>query len=306
MNIRIGTRGSKLALWQSQTVKELIERLIPESSVSLSVIQTKGDKILDVSLSKIGDKSLFTKEIEIEMLEGRVDVAVHSLKDLPTQLPEGLMIGAVLPRAEFRDALVSCTGKKLSELSPDDVIATSSLRRKAALLAYNPRFSIVDIRGNVDTRIAKMCNGYCDAMIMAAAGLQRLGLDSYISEILDEQIIMPAVSQGVIAIECRENDEETVAMLQKINHTPTWIAALAERSFLYEMQGGCQLPLGCMSSISNENIELSAFVSTIDGKDVLRFSTIGSIHTPEHVGKMLATLFYEAGAERILKTIKHD
>lgn len=306
MNIIIGTRGSKLALWQSNKVKELLEQSIPGVCVSLSVIQTKGDKILDVSLSKIGDKNLFTKEIETEMLEHTIDIAVHSLKDLPTELPEGLTLGAVLPRAEFRDALVSVDGKKLSELSSHTVIATSSLRRKAALLAYNPHFTIIDIRGNVDTRLAKMRDGYCDAMIMAAAGLQRLGYDEYISEILDEHTCMPAVSQGIIAIECRQDDSVIRSLLQQINHIPTWQAALAERSFLHAMHGGCQLPLGCVSKISMQSIQLAGFIATIDGTDVLRFETSGSIHTPEIVGKALAQQFYEAGAERILKTIRND
>ncbi|MFW6246503.1 MAG: hydroxymethylbilane synthase, partial [Tangfeifania sp.] len=178
-SIRIGTRGSQLALYQAKKTQKILVEKFPELTVEIDVIKTKGDKILDVALSKIGDKGLFTKEIENALLEGTVDIAVHSLKDLPTVLPVGLKLGAVLKRGEFRDALVSKDGRKLNELTPDDTIATSSLRRKAALLRINKNFNIVDIRGNVNTRLRKMEEGHCDAMIMAAAGLQRLELDHY-------------------------------------------------------------------------------------------------------------------------------
>src|SRR5690554_3826338 len=181
-DIVIGSRGSKLALWQSYEVKDRIESLFPHISVTVKIIQTKGDKILDVSLSKIGDKSLFTKEIEHELLDSSVDIAVHSLKDLPTVLPQGLIIGAVLPRVEYRDVLLSRTHTRLSELTENHVVGTSSLRRRAALLAYNPKLKIIDIRGNIDTRIKKMESGYCDAIVMAAAGIQRLGLQDKITE----------------------------------------------------------------------------------------------------------------------------
>lgn len=306
MKLTIGTRGSKLALWQSNTVKDLIEKTFPEISVTLSIIQTQGDKILDVALSKIGDKNLFTKEIENAILDGSADIAVHSLKDLPTELPAGLTLGAVLPRAEFRDALLSKSGKKLHELTTKDIIATSSLRRKAALLTYNPNLTIIDIRGNVDTRLKKMDDGYCDAMIMAAAGLQRLGYDNYITQIIEPEIMLPATSQGIIGIECREQDSEILQLLSKINHKPTWQQAEAERAFLNAMQGGCQLPLGCISSIKNGQLYLKAFISSLEGTDILRFETRGSIDNPAEVGKQLSQLFYDAGAERILKTIRND
>lgn len=188
--IRIGTRGSQLALYQAKKVKATLEVLFPELHVELKIIKTKGDKILDVALSKIGDKGLFTKEIENELIDGSVDIAVHSLKDLPTKLPEGLKLGAVLERGEFRDAFVGRNGKKLADLKAGDVVATSSLRRIAGLLKINNQIIIKDIRGNVNSRLQKMEDGYCDAMIMAAAGLQRLELDSYITEIIDPEIVI--------------------------------------------------------------------------------------------------------------------
>ena len=219
--IRIGTRGSQLALYQAKKVKATLECIYPELQVELKIIKTKGDKILDVALSKIGDKGLFTKEIEVELLDNTVDIAVHSLKDLPTRLPDGLKLGAVLERGEFRDAFVSRNGKKLADLKPGDVVATSSLRRIAGLLKINNQIVIKDIRGNVNSRLQKMEDGYCDAMIMAAAGLQRLGLERYITEVIDPEVVMPAVSQGAIAIETRENDPEVDELMAKVNHTDT-------------------------------------------------------------------------------------
>ncbi len=303
--ITIGTRGSKLALWQSNHVKDLIKKAFPEITVELKIIQTKGDKILDVSLSKIGDKNLFTKEIELALLNNSADIAVHSLKDLPTILPEGLQIGAVLERAEIRDVLISKNGLKLSELTKNHTIGTSSLRRQACLWNYNPKLNIIDIRGNVDTRIQKMHNGHCDAIIMAAAGIIRLGLKNHITEIIPTDIIKPATSQGIIAVECRENDPEIEEILQKINHQQTWILAQAERSFLNQMNGGCQLPLGCVSTIKNNILQLDGLISSVDGKDVMEFSATGYTENPSEIGKILAAKFIEAGAERILKNIKN-
>lgn len=306
MNITIATRGSKLALWQSNTVKHLLQEHYPHIHVSLQTIQTKGDIILDTALSKIGDKSLFTKEIEQALLDKTADIAVHSLKDLPTVLPEGLCIGAVLPRADRRDALISKQGKALHELTADDLIATSSLRRKALLLAYNPALRIIDIRGNVDTRLQKMQNGYCDALIMATAGLQRLGLESHITEIIDSSIMLPAVSQGIICIECRSDNTELRSLLENITDTEASIMAQAERAFLHAMHGGCQLPLGCNSSISNNILTLTGIISNIDGTHSITQTCSGSCNNPEQVGKELAQLCYNAGAQAILDTIRND
>ncbi|MDP2335335.1 MAG: hydroxymethylbilane synthase [Bacteroidota bacterium] len=303
-SIRIGTRGSQLALYQAKKVKATLENIFPELQVELKIIKTKGDKILDVALSKIGDKGLFTKEIENELLDGSVDLAVHSLKDLPTTLPEGLKLGAVLERAEFRDALVSLKGKKIADLKAGDVVATSSLRRIAGLLKINNQIIVKDIRGNVNSRLKKMEEGYCDAMIMAAAGLQRLGLEEYITEIIDPEVLMPAVSQGAIAIETRQNDPEIDFLMAKLNHTETWNTVIAERAFLAHLQGGCQVPLGCYSKVENGTLNMSGFVASVDGKQYIREDISGDLANGAEIGVQLGEKLLKKGAGEILDQIK--
>jgi hydroxymethylbilane synthase len=302
--IKIGTRGSQLALYQAKRVKATLENAFPGLRVELEVIKTKGDIILDVALSKIGDKGLFTKEIENALLDRSVDLAVHSLKDLPTALPEGLKLGAVLERGEFRDALVSKNGKKLAELRAGDVVATSSLRRQAGLMKLNDRLIIKDIRGNVNSRLQKMEDGYCDAMIMAAAGLQRLGLEKYITEIIDPELIVPAVSQGAIAIEIRIDDPETELLLEKINHAETWEAITAERAFLAHLQGGCQVPLGCYSKVENGILKMSGFVASVDGRQYISETISGEITKGAELGVLLGEKMLDKGAFAILNEIK--
>ena len=304
--IRIGTRGSQLALYQANLTKKLLLEKFPEASVEIVIIKTKGDKILDVALSKIGDKGLFTKELENAILENSVDIAVHSLKDLPTTLPEGLKLGAVLERGEFRDALVSKDGRKLSELTENDIIATSSLRRQAGLLRQNKIFKIVDIRGNVETRLRKMEDGYCDAMVMAAAGLQRLNLENYITEIIDPEVIIPATSQGVIAIESRIDDNRIDLVLKEINHTETWYAIETERGFLRKIEGGCQVPVGCFTKTEGNSISITGFVSAIDGTEYLTGSETGLLENAELTGIKLAEKLIAKGAGRILSDIRQQ
>lgn len=305
-NIRVGTRGSQLALYQAELTQKMLLEKFPEANVEIVIIHTKGDKILDVALSKIGDKGLFTKEIEAALIAGEVDIAVHSLKDLPTILPEGLKLGAVLPRAEFRDALVSKDGRKLSELTPGDTIATSSLRRKAGLLHINKDFKIVDIRGNVNTRLRKMEEGYCDAMIMAAAGLQRLGLDNYITEILDPEVMIPATSQGVIAIESRTGDAEIDACLKEINDPKTWDAIQVERGFLHSIEGGCQVPVGCYTKSEGNSISITGFVADLDGTQYLIDDETGPVSDGEKIGEKLSEKLIEKGAGKILANIRQE
>jgi hydroxymethylbilane synthase len=304
--VKIGTRGSQLALFQAELTKKFLLEKFPGIEVKIVIIKTKGDKILDVALSKIGDKGLFTKEIENALLAGEVDMAVHSLKDLPTALPEGLKLGAVLERAEYRDALVSKDGRKLHELTENDVIATSSLRRKASLLRYNKNFQIVDIRGNVNTRLRKMEEGYCDAMIMAAAGLQRLKLNNYITEIIIPEIIIPAASQGIIAIESRIGDTETEKFLNAINYESSWIAGEAERGFLRAIEGGCQVPVGCHSQILGEKIALTGFVASMNGEVYLLETETGSVAHPRETGEKLAQKLIGRGAANIMKEIRQQ
>jgi hydroxymethylbilane synthase len=304
-HIKIGTRGSQLALYQAKKVKATLEHIFPDLLVELEIIKTKGDKILDVALSKIGDKGLFTKEIENALLDGSVDIAVHSLKDLPTKLPEGLKLGAVLERGEFRDALVSKNGKKLSELGAGDVVATSSLRRQAGLMKMNNQIVIKDIRGNVNSRLQKMEEGYCDAMIMAAAGLQRLGLDHYITEIIDPQIIVPAVSQGAIAIETRIDDPEVEFLMQQVNHADTWNAITAERAFLARLEGGCQVPLGCYTKVDQGQLTMHGFVASLDGKEFINETISGEIHKGAELGIEMAEKMLSQGVLEILNNIKN-
>jgi hydroxymethylbilane synthase len=304
--VRIGTRGSALALYQANQVKLSIETNFPDVQAEIVIIHTKGDKILDVALSKIGDKGLFTKELEVALLSNEVDMAVHSLKDLPTFFPEGLQLGAVLPRAEVRDALVSRNGKTLKELGAGDVIATSSLRRKAQLLAYNPDFKIVDIRGNVNTRLSKMDNGYCAAMIMAAAGLQRLNLDERITEIIDPETVIPAVSQGIIAIETRVDDEQIATVMNGINHLQTLLIAIAERAFLKAMDGGCQVPIGCYSEVSGYEIVFTGFVSDLKGEKTIRLSKKGSLRDARAIALEISDQMTEQGAKEILDEIRKN
>lgn len=301
---RIGTRGSKLAMYQAETVKNAIEQSFTKLQVELCIIKTKGDIILDTALSKIGDKGLFTREIELALLDRSIDIAVHSLKDLPTTLPDCLHLGAVLPRGEVRDALVHKKGKKLHELNHEDLIATSSLRRIASLKHLNPNIRITDIRGNVNTRLEKMHNGFCDGMIMAAAGLQRLGYEKHITELIEPDHFYPAVAQGAIAIECRVDDPETNQMLQSINHPHTMLAVQAERSFLQNLEGGCQIPAGCYSIIGKQTIQLKAFIASPGAEEYLSAMVEGTHATALELGKQLAMELKNLGGAEIMKQIR--
>lgn len=304
--IRIGTRGSQLALYQANVVKEELEQKFPGLQFRIVVIKTKGDKILDVPLSKIGDKGLFTKELETAMFENEIDMAVHSLKDLPTRFPEGVTLGAVLKRGEVRDALISPTKRNLSDLTADDVIATSSLRRKAQLLRLNKDFKIVEIRGNVNTRIRKMEEGFCTVMVMAGAGLLRLGMDNYVSELIGPETLIPACSQGAIAVEIRENDPVIANLLAAINDPDTRIATEAERAFLRTLEGGCQIPVGSYSRIADDRFELTGFISGIDGKEFLKDTIAGPIGQATELAVQLANDLLARGGREILEAIRLD
>lgn len=302
--VTIGTRGSKLALWQAEAVKSELEKAHPNIGVNIKIIKTKGDKILDVSLSKIGDKGLFTKEIEQALYDNEVDIAVHSLKDLPTELPEGLILGGMLKRADVRDVFISKDGRKLSEFTAKDKIATSSLRRRAQLLKYNPELTVIDIRGNVDTRIKKMNDGFCDAMVIAAAGVLRLGYNDVITEYLNPEVMLPAVGQGAIAVEIREDDFSTQQKLDKITDEQTRIATLAERAVLRHLEGGCQVPVGCYSAIENEQINLTAMVCSLDGKEMIKKSTVCSFDEASVLAIELAQSILDEGGQEILNKIR--
>jgi hydroxymethylbilane synthase len=302
--VRIGTRGSKLALYQAYRVKEELEIHFPEILFEIVIIKTKGDKILDVPLSKIGDKGLFTKELETAMFDNETDMAVHSLKDLPTTFPQGAKLGAVLKRRDVRDALISTDNRKISDLTSDDIIATSSLRRKAQLLRINKDFKIVEIRGNVNTRIRKMQEGYCNVMLMAAAGLQRLEMSEFISELIEPEIMIPACSQGAIAIEIRENDTFIEGLLAKINDGDTMITTAAERAFLKTLEGGCQIPVGSYSNIEGNKFDITGFISNIEGSQFLKESASGNVEDAIEISVALAKKLYSAGGKEILEEIR--
>ena len=304
--LKIGTRGSNLALYQANQVKEELQARIPELQCEVVIIKTQGDVVLDVALSKIGDKGLFTKELEHKLIDQSIDIAVHSLKDLPTQLPAGLKLGAVLERGEFRDAFVSRDGRKLNELKAGDTVATSSLRRKACLLALHRNLHIVDIRGNVETRLRKMHEGHCDAMVMAAAGLQRLNLENNITEIIESETIIPAVGQGAIAIEVLGSNTAVQEVLNKINHISTYNTILAERSFMHTLQGGCQVPIGCYSAVKGKILRLTGFVASVDGETFLKDSAEGNIHNTVDIGIDLAHKLIKSGAKEILDDIRNN
>ena len=299
----IGTRGSKLALWQASYIAKLLEEKA-QAKVKLEIIKTKGDKILDVALSKIADKGLFVKEIENELLAESIDLAVHSMKDLPTEIPEGLIIAATTEREDNRDALISLEYNNLYELPEGAVVGTSSLRRKAQLLSLRPDLKAAEIRGNVDTRIKKLESGEYQAIIMAIAGLRRLGMADYVKQIFSVDDFMPAVGQGAIGIEARAGDEKVLGLLNKINNPKNLVEVTAERALMKELQGGCQVPIGAVAEANNGVIELNALVASLDGSEVIKGRHRGSSGEAELVGIELARKLRSQGADRILDEIR--
>ncbi|WP_456397212.1 hydroxymethylbilane synthase [Desulfurobacterium sp.] len=307
MKIRIGTRKSKLALWQSEWVKAQIQKKYPEIEVELVKIVTKGDKILDAPLAKIGDKGLFTKEIEEAMLKGKVDIAVHSLKDVPSILPEGLKLIAFSRREDPRDAFLS-NGKFTFKTLPYGArVGTSSLRRKAQLKRLRPDLKIEDLRGNVDTRIRKLKEGQYDAIILAAAGIKRLGFDAEIDEILSPDIMIPSVSQGILGIEGRENDPEIERIVRDvINDKNSELAASVERAFLKTVEGGCQVPMGCYAEAKDKGVYVRAFIASLDGKTFLKEEGLFSKENPKETGREIAERLLNRGGREILENLKKE
>ena len=302
--IVIGSRGSELALWQTNFVKDLILRKFPELEIEIKIIKTKGDKILDVPLAKIGDKGLFTKELELKLIDGEIDIAVHSLKDLETEIDEKLIIGAVTKRHKVNDVLIAREkGITLKKLSLNAKIGTGSLRRKAQLLHTYPNFQIFDLRGNVPTRIQKFLDSNWDAIILAQAGVERLNLTHYISSIVPINIILPAVGQGALAIECRKDDKKLLKILSTINHKKTEIETRAERSFLRSLEGGCQVPIGCFAKVVKNKLFIEGKILSLDGSVCFNQKIYGSPDNPEKLGEQLAKNLLKAGAKEIIDEI---
>ncbi|MEA5626849.1 hydroxymethylbilane synthase [Nostoc sp. UHCC 0251] len=304
--IRIGSRKSQLALVQTYWVQEQLQKSFPDITFEVHTMSTQGDKILDVALAKIGDKGLFTKELEVGMLNQEIDFAVHSLKDLPTHLPEGLTLAAITERENPADALVvheKHKDKQIDTLPEGAVIGTSSLRRLAQLRHHFPHFTFKDVRGNLITRLAKLDAGEYDALILAAAGLERLGMGDRVHQVLPKEISLHAVGQGALGIECRADDSEVLSLLKAIEHPETRDRCLAERSFLRSLEGGCQVPIGVNTEISGENLTLTGIVASVDGKKFVKDTVTGIANNAEALGTELAQLLRQQGAQEILSEI---
>jgi hydroxymethylbilane synthase len=302
--LRIATRKSQLALWQAEHVAALLRRAHPGLEVELVPIVTQGDRIQDRTLAAIGGKGLFIKELEVALEEQRADIAVHSMKDLPGDLPEGLTIAAVLERADARDALLTVSAGGLEDLPRGARVGTSSLRRQAQLLAARPDLKVETLRGNVDTRLRRLDAGDLDAIVLACAGLIRLGLESRITARLDPKICLPAVAQGVIGIECRGADSRTLERVAVLNHQDTRIVMDAERAFAHRLGGSCQSPIAAHARLEGQRLRLEGLVAEPDGSRLLRDTLSGGIDDPAGLGARLAERILAAGAGPLLERLR--
>jgi hydroxymethylbilane synthase len=303
----IGTRGSELALWQATWIEQELKKLYPSLTVETVVIKTTGDKILDSPLSKIGDKGLFTKEIEKALLDNEIDLAVHSLKDVPTQLTPGLTLGAISKREDIRDVFISHPQKKhaaFNAVPQGGKIATGSLRRKCQLLQHRPDLTIIDVRGNLKTRREKLEQSDWDGMLLANAGVARLGWTSMVTEIFSPEFILPAVGQGALGIEIRENDTELLKLIAPLSHNETTVATTGERALLRHLEGGCQIPIGTYGRIESGSFKLEAMVGSLDGKKIVRGSIQGKPEESAALGVSLAKELLSKGAKEILDEIR--
>ncbi len=303
--IRIGTRGSQLARWQSEWVADQLRGHHPGLTVELVEIKTQGDRDRNSPLAAIGGLGLFTKEIQRALVEGAVEVAVHSLKDLPTRGPEGLTLGAVPPREDVADALIAPGHRTLEALPRGSIVGTGSLRRRAQILHARPDLNVVGVRGNVETRLNKALNGELAAVVLAEAGLRRLGLDGHVTQRLGPPSFLPAVGQGALGIECRAADEATLALLSPLDDPSTHRAVVAERRVLAELEGGCMIPLAAFARDSEGSLALDAFVLDPDGRERLTASATGPIGDPDALGRKVAEALRAQGADRLLREFKH-
>lgn len=302
--IVIATRGSMLALWQAEWIKSQLKEINPDFEIELNKIKTTGDKILDVPLAQVGGKGLFVKEIEEAMLRNEADLAVHSMKDVPTDLPDGLHLSTITKREDPRDALIAREGiNSFNDLPQGAHIGTSSLRRICQILNKRPDLKISQLRGNVDTRMRKLAEGEYDAIILAAAGLKRLGYADKITEILSPELSLPAIGQGAVAIECRKDDEFINDLLSKLDHYETSVCVTAERAFLKKLEGGCQVPIAAYAQLQNNNIVISGLVGSIDGKTLLKETMEGKPEDAESLGTALAEKLLAKGAKEILDEV---
>lgn len=295
-----------MALWQANWVKDTLEDWYPDLEIEIRKIKTTGDKILDAPLSRVGGKGLFVKEIEEALIGKRIDIAIHSMKDVPTDLPEGLCISAIAEREDPRDALISRDGIKLNDLKKGARIGTSSLRRQVQLLNFRSDFEIEQLRGNLDTRMDKLITRDLDAIIVAAAGVKRMGWEKKITEYLPYKIFLPAIGQGAIGIETRESDNTIKGMIERFNHRETSLCIKAERSFLKRLGGGCQVPIAALGIITKGGLKLEGMVSSIDGKILYRDSEEDRVDRVESLGIRLAERLLQRGADKVLKEVYRD
>lgn len=314
--IVVGTRGSALALLQSEFVIDELVNRNPRLDCELKIIRTKGDMVRDIPLSQIGTTGLFVREIERAMLSGEIDLAVHSMKDVPTVRPQGLVIGAVIERVDPRDVLICKLGKSIADLPPGARLGTSSLRRRAQLLASRPDLLILDLRGNVDTRIRRSQSADYDGIILAAAGVTRLGYNGCVTEYLPADSFVPAAGQGALAVELRADDDERRQLVAALDHRETAIAVLAERAFLAKLEehdtgsphklGGCQVPIGVYGTINQGRLRLIGLVATLDGQTLIRDSLVAVLDNPERTGGELAEQILAAGGDDVLREVWRD
>ena len=303
--LRIATRKSPLAVWQAEHVRTRLQALHPGLAVELVTMSTQGDRVLDSPLAKIGGKGLFVKELEHGMLEGRADIAVHSMKDVPAELPDGLAIGAILEREDPRDAFVSNRYGAIDELPLGARVGTSSLRRQCQLRAMRPDLEILDLRGNVNTRLGKLDAGNYDAIVLACAGLRRLGMQARITRALDPEVMLPAIAQGVIGIECRSDDAEVRALIDGLNHPHTALRTTAERSMNARLAGGCQAPVAGYSDMDDGILHLRGLVGWPNGSDTVRGDISGPQSDAANLGEQLADDLLARGARGILDKLLH-
>ena len=301
--LRIGTRGSQLALFQANWVKEKLTHTHPDLNVTLIKIKTTGDKIQDAPLAKIGGKGLFVKEIEEALLQRKIDLAVHSIKDVPTEFPKGLHLSVITKREDPRDVFISKEGRPLKDLPQKAKIGTSSLRRQAQLLHFRKDFELIPLRGNLDTRLKKLKTMDLDGIVLALAGVKRLGLEEKITEIIPIEISLPAIGQGALGIETRQEDKEVEEQIQFLKDQDSWIAVSAERAFLKKLEGGCQVPIAAFAQIIEAALHIDGLVGTIDGKRLVRHHRVGSIEKAESLGIELAEILLEKGAKDILDEV---
>ena len=301
--IRIATRKSPLAMWQAEYVKQRLEAIHSDLKVELVPMTTKGDVILDTPLAKVGGKGLFVKELEVAMLENRADIAVHSMKDVPVEFPEGLGLQVICEREDPRDAFVSGRYKTIDDLPQGAVVGTSSLRRQCQVRAMRPDLQIKELRGNVGTRLAKLDNGDYDAIILAAAGLKRLKLEARIASFIEPEVSLPANGQGAVGIECRTDDQRVHALLKPLEHEETRMRVLAERAMNTRLEGGCQVPIGAYAEIEGDNLTLRGLVGNPDGSEVIFDTVSGNKAQAVELGEQLADILLSKGAKKILDLV---